>query len=98
MATASSIRSQAELLSRLSAILTANNGTAVTATDGTIKGTLTAIKAEWFLGGRKVTSNFTSTLDTASHEAHFRESAVESAWECCRRRFLFRPPRNTVPA
>jgi hypothetical protein len=80
MATASSIRSQAELLSRLSAIATANNGTAVTATDGTITGTLTAIKAKWFLGGRKVTSNFTCTLDTASHEAHFRESAVESTW------------------
>ena len=80
MATTSSIRSQAELLSRLSAIATANNGTAVTATDGTITGTLTAIKAKWFLGGRKVTSNFTCTLDTASHEAHFRESAVETTW------------------
>ena len=48
--------------------------------DHTVTGTLTAIKAKWFLGGRKVTSNFTCSLDPASHEAHFRESAVESTW------------------
>jgi hypothetical protein len=41
---------------------------------------LTAIKAKWLLGGRKVTSNFTCTLDPAAHEARFRESAVESSW------------------
>ena len=46
--------------------------------DHTVKSTLTAIKAKWFLGERKVTNNFTCTLDTASHEAHFRESAIES--------------------
>jgi len=80
MATASSTLSQAELLSRLSAIATAHNGTALTATDGTITGTLTAIKAQWILGGRKVTSNFRCTLDLANHAAHFRESAVESSW------------------
>jgi len=56
------------------------SGTAFTATDGTITGTLTAIKAKWFLGGRKVTSNFRCALDPATHEAHFRESAVESSW------------------
>jgi hypothetical protein len=38
MATASSTLSQAELLSRLSAIATTHNGTALTATDGTITG------------------------------------------------------------
>jgi hypothetical protein len=80
MATASSTLSQAELLSRLSAIATAHNGTALTATDGAITGTLTAIKAKWLLGGRKVTSNFRCTLDPANHEAHFRESAIESSW------------------
>jgi hypothetical protein len=80
MATASSTLSQAELLSRLSAIATAHNGTALTATDGAITGTLTAIKAKWLLGGRKVMSNFRCTLDPAKHEAHFRESAVESSW------------------
>ena len=80
MATASSTLSQAELLSRLSAVATTHNGTALTATDGTITGTLTAIKAHWLLGGRKATSTFRCTLDPASHEAHFRESAAESSW------------------
>ena len=72
--------SQAELLSKLVAVATANSGTALTATDSTITGTLTAIKAKWILGGRKVTSNFRCTLDPASHEAHFQESAMESSW------------------
>lgn len=72
--------SQADLLSKLLAVATANTGTAVTATDGTITGTLTAIKAKWLLGGRKVTNNFRCTLAPATHEAHFRESAVESLW------------------
>jgi hypothetical protein len=80
MATASSTLSQAELLSRLSAIATTHNGTALTATSGAITGTLTAIKAKWLLGGRKVTSNFTCNIDSANHAAHFRESAVESSW------------------
>jgi hypothetical protein len=72
--------SQAELLSQLLAVATANTGTALSATDGTITGTLTAIKTKWILGGRKVTSNFRCMLDPATHEAHFRESAVESSW------------------
>ncbi len=80
MATASSTLSQAELLSRLSVIATAHNGTALRATDGTITGTLTAIEAKWLLGGRKVTSNFRCALDPANHAAHFRESAIESSW------------------
>ena len=79
MATPSTL-SQAELLSKLAAVATANTGTALTATDGTITGRLAAIKAKWFLGGRKVTSNFRCTLDPANHEAHFRESATESSW------------------
>ena len=72
--------SQAELLTTLVAVATANTGTALSATDGTITGTLTAIKAKWLLGGRKVTSKFRCTLDPATHEAHFRESAVENSW------------------
>ncbi|MGB8853536.1 MAG: hypothetical protein WCC69_08230 [Pirellulales bacterium] len=72
--------SQAELLTTLVAVATANTGTALSATDGTITGTLTAIKAKWLLGGRKVTSKFRCTLDPATSEAHFRESAVESSW------------------
>ena len=75
-----SMLSRAELLSTLVAVATANTGTALSATDGTITGTLTAIKAKWILGGRKVTSNFRCTLDPATHEAHFQESAMESSW------------------
>ena len=71
---------QAELLARLTSIASSHGGTASMPDDHTVKGTLTAIKAKWFLGGRKVTSNFTCTLDTASHGAHFRESAMESSW------------------
>ncbi len=72
--------SQAQLLARLTSIASACGGTASMPDDHTVMGTLTAIKAKWFLGGRKVTSNFSCTLDPASHEAHFRESAVESSW------------------
>ena len=72
--------SQAELLSTLLAVATADTGTSLSATDGTITGTLTAIKANWILGGRKVTSTFRCTLDPTTHEAHFRESAMESSW------------------
>jgi hypothetical protein len=79
MATTSTL-SQADLLSKLLAVATANTGTASTVADGTIKGTLTAIRSKWLLGGRKVTSNFRCTLDPANHEAHFRESAIESSW------------------
>jgi hypothetical protein len=81
--------SQAELLSTLLAVATVNTGTALSATDGTLTGTLTAIKAKWLLGGRKVTSSFRCTLDPATHEAHFRESAMESSWG-------LRPPTFTV--
>lgn len=79
MATSSTL-SQTDLLSKLSAVTTANAGTTLKATNGTITGTLTAIKSKWLLGGRKVTSNFRCTLDPANHEAHFWESAVESSW------------------
>ncbi len=79
MATVNAL-SQSELLARLSSIASSHGGAFSAPNDHTVKGTLTAIKAKWFLGGRKVTSNFTCTLDPASHEAHFRESAVESSW------------------
>lgn len=79
MATPSTL-SQAELFSNLLAVATANTGTALKATDGTMTGTLTAIKARWLLGGRKVTSTFRCTLNPANHEAHFQESAMESSW------------------
>lgn len=79
MATVNAL-SQSELLARLSSIASSHGGASSAPNDHTVKGTLTAIKAKWFLGGRKVTSNFTCTLDPAAHKAHFRESAVESAW------------------
>ena len=79
MATATPL-SQAELLPRLTSIASSHSGTASMPDDHTVKGTLTAINAKWFLGGRKVTSNFTCSLDPVSHAAHFRESAVESSW------------------
>jgi|688.fasta_scaffold132709_1 hypothetical protein len=72
--------SQAQLVARLASIASAYGGTSSTPDDRTVRATLTAIKAKWLLGGRKVTSNFTCTLDPVSHEAHFRESAVETSW------------------
>ncbi len=72
--------SQAELLKRVSLIASSHGGTSSILDDHTVTGTLTAIKAKWLLGERKVTNNFTCTLDPASHEAHFRESAVETSW------------------
>jgi hypothetical protein len=72
--------SQAELLTRLSSIARAHGG-AASAPDGhTVKGTLVAIKAKWFLGGRRIVSSFTCSLDPATHRAHFRESTVETSW------------------
>lgn len=79
MATVNAL-SQADLLAQLSAIANSRGGAASFPDDHTVRGTLTAIKAKWFLGGRKVTSSFRCTLDPATHEAHFRESAVESSW------------------
>jgi hypothetical protein len=72
--------SQAELLKRLSLIASSHGGTSSIPDDHTVTGTLTAIKAKWLLGERKVTNNFMCTLDPANHEAHFRESAVETSW------------------
>jgi hypothetical protein len=72
--------SQPELLARLTSIASSHGGTSSMPDDHTVMGMLTVIKAKWFLGGRKVTSNFTCTLDPATHEARFRESAVESSW------------------
>lgn len=79
MATVTTL-SHSELLKRLSLIASSHGGTSATLDDRSVTGTLTAIKAKWLLGGRKVTSNFTCTLDPATHEARFRESAVESSW------------------
>jgi len=71
---------EAELLARLTSIASSHDGTSSMPDEHTVRGTLAAINAKWLLGGRKVTSNFTCRLDPATHEAHFRESAVESSW------------------
>jgi hypothetical protein len=72
--------SRAELLARLSSLATSYGGTASTPDDRSVEATLTAILPKWFLGGRRVTSHFRCSLDAATHEAHFRESAVETSW------------------
>jgi len=69
-----------ELMQRLSLVASSHGGTSSMPDDHTVTGTLTAIKAKWFLGSRKVTSKFACVLDASAHEAHFRESAVESSW------------------
>jgi hypothetical protein len=61
-------------------IASSHGGTSAAPNDHSVTGTLTAIKSKWLLGGRKVTSNFTCSLDPATHEARFRESSVESSW------------------
>ena len=79
MATVTTL-SQAELLKRLSLIASSHGGTSAAPDDHSVTGTLTVIKAKWLLGGRKVTSHFTCTLEPVAHEARFHESAVESSW------------------
>ena len=69
-----------ELMQRLSLVASSHGGTSSMPDDHTVAGTLTAIKAKWFLGGRKVMSKFVCVLDPSAHDAHFRESAVESSW------------------
>jgi hypothetical protein len=71
---------QGELLSQLSSIANSCGGISSMPDDHTVTGRLTAIKAKWLLGERKVMNTFTCTLDPASHKAHFRESAVETSW------------------
>ena len=87
--------SQAELLKRLSQIASSHGGTSSMPDDHTVTGTLTAIQAKWLLGERKVTNNFTCTLEPANHEAHFRESAVHG--ECHRPRSPSRQRPSMVP-
>jgi hypothetical protein len=70
----------AELRTRLAEIAGSHGGTPAAPDANTVTGRLTAIKAQWFLGGRKVTSSFRCTLDPVTHEVRFRESAVETSW------------------
>jgi hypothetical protein len=71
---------EADLLDKIAAVVQAAGGT-VTAQDAhAVNGTLTAIKAQWFLGGRKVTDSVTCRLVPDAHEVHLRETAVETSW------------------
>ena len=45
-----------------------------------LNGTLTAITAKWFLGGRKVNDSVTCRLVPETHEVHLRETDVETSW------------------
>ena len=70
----------ADLPGRLSACATSRGGTVRVADAHTVEGTLTAITANWFLGGRKVTNTFRCILDPVAQALHFRETAVDSSW------------------
>ena len=87
---------QTELVQRLSLVASSHGGTASMPNDHTVTGSLTAIQAKWLLGGRKVTSNFTCSLDASNHTAHFRESAVESSWGMPPPTFTVQTPPETA--
>jgi hypothetical protein len=70
---------ETDLLDKLTDVVKAAGGTITSREAHALIGMLTAIKAKWLLGGRKVTSTIRCTLDPANHEVHFRESAVESS-------------------
>jgi hypothetical protein len=72
--------SLADFKDRLVAIVNAAGGSAATPDERTVSGTLTAISAKWFLGGRKVTNTIRCVLDPLAHEVRFREAAVDSSW------------------
>lgn len=68
-------------LGRHLASVAGQHGLQITATDrGRLSGTLEAIKARWFLGGRKVVYRMSCDLDEPSHRVRFREAALESSW------------------
>ena len=77
---ADNILGGSELETRLASIFDAH-GVTVTANDNhRLSGTQEAIKAKWFLGGRKVVYRMSCDVDAASRAIRFRESAVESSW------------------
>ncbi len=53
-----------------------------------LRGTLTAIKAHWFLGGRKVLDRVTCRLIPEAHEVRLRETATEASWGLPPPRFM----------
>ena len=69
-----------DLLQKISAVLEAAGGTITSRDAHALNGTLTAIKAKWLLGGRKVTDSVTCRLVPDAHEVHLREVATETSW------------------
>lgn len=68
-------------LGRHLASVAGQHGLQITATDSrSLSGTQEAIKARWFLGGRKVVYRMSCDLDEPSHRVRFREAALESSW------------------
>ena len=48
--------------------------------DSVLRGEKEAIKAKWFLGGKKSVYSFSCRLDEAHHTATFREMIVDRSW------------------
>lgn len=71
---------EADLLEQLARVVKTAGGTVTAQAPHEVNGTLTAIKAKWFLGGRKVTDSVTCRLVPAAHEVRLRERVVETSW------------------
>jgi hypothetical protein len=69
-----------DLQGRIATCATSRGATVREPAANTVEGTLTAIAAQWLLGGRKVTNSFRCVLDQDAHVVHFREAAAESCW------------------
>jgi hypothetical protein len=71
---------ESDLMAKISEVVEAAGGTITSREAHALNGTLTAIKAKWFLGGRKVTDSVTCRLVSDAHEVHLREVATETSW------------------
>jgi hypothetical protein len=71
---------ESDLMAKISDVVEAAGGTISSRDDHALIGTLTAIKAKWFFGGRKVTDRVTCRLVSDAHEVHLREVAIETSW------------------
>ena len=71
---------ESDLMAKISEVVEAAGGTITSREAHALNGTLTAIKAKWFLGGRKVTDRVTCRLVPDTHEVHLREVATETSW------------------
>lgn len=71
---------EADLLEQLASVVKTAGGTVTAQDPHDVNGTVTAIEAKWFLGGRKVTDSVTFRLVPDAHAVHFRERVVETSW------------------